>query len=1263
MITPREWGLDCRVSWVSSRTGTGEAAKPGGIFDRIGDVVVRWPLLVIACWIAFAATLALAFPPLMVEAGKREQKPLPDDAPTMVINQEMAKAFTTPGKDSVAPKGPGDSKKAGDPDGGGDNPLGGGGSLLMILLSDENGISPADEAVYAKLVDKLHQDKSDKLTVQDFLNTPQMREVLASKDGKAFILPVSFPGAATAPSTIAGYHHVKDIAKQVTAGTSLTAYVSGPEATLADATEMAMEDAHFIEIGTVVAVLLILFMIYRNVVTMLVPLLNIGASIGTSQGVLSGLSSQFGLPVNLQCLVLMTAVMVGAGTDYAVFLISRYHDYVRRGETSDQAVKMALMSIGKVIAASAATVAVAFLAMVFTKLEVFSAVGPAISISVVVAFLCAITLLPALLVLAGRRGWIKPRRDLTTRMWRVMGTRVVRRPRIHLIGSLVVLIGLASCTSVMRFNYDDLKTMPASTDSSKGYDAMNRHFPMNALTPMVLFVESPSHDLRTPSALADLEQMASRVSQLPDISMVRGLTRPNGEPLEQTKISFQAGEVGNKLADGSTQIQTHGNDLDRLVNGSNQLADALAQLRDQVTGAVSSLGGVVGPLTTMEQMAGGDRTIAALDQGAAMTGQMKTLGDNLNTSTVNTENIAAWAAPMLTALNDSPECNADPGCVSSRSGLAAMVQANNDGTLNSIKIMAHNLQSAGKAQTVGQTLDKVQQTLTQASSAMTTIKNLQSTMNQAQQGANALADGSRAIAGGVKELVDQTRNIGSGLGEASQFLLSMKHDADGKPSMAGFNIPPQIMTRDEFKKGAAIFISPDGHAARYLIQSSLSPFSTDAMDQLPKIIKAAQSAQPNTELSDAKIQLAGLPSGLNDTRNYYNDDIGFIVFATIIIVFLILVGLLRAVVAPLYLIGSVLLSYLSAMGLGVLVFQMLLGQNLHWSLPGLSFILLVAVGADYNMLLISRIRDESPHGVRVGVIRTVGSTGGVITSAGLIFAASMFGLMSASIYTMAEAGFILGMGILIDTFLVRTITVPAMAAMIGQKNWWPSHLGKSAAQVYAAHQRKQQQLEQLADQLVRMKVIPSRETLTPAPTAAATNGGAQPWIPDDLLVRLKLVPPGHKSRTKSRRKRPTGAANGHARGERKATNGKRPSARLPDHALPLFDLSALPDHVTYDLREPASDSATTTNGNGKRTADRYLGHSLPLFGQDFGSQRPITVGGNGNGHANGNGKGNGNGHSEHPAEDNLSSPLPLFGTNAPTPQATNGNGRAKHPLL
>jgi RND superfamily putative drug exporter len=184
--------------------------------------------------------------------------------------------------------------------------------------------------------------------------------------------------------------------------------------------------------------------------------------------------------------------------------------------------------------------------------------------------------------------------------------------------------------------------------------------------------------------------------------------------------------------------------------------------------------------------------------------------------------------------------------------------------------------------------------------------------------------------------------------------------------------------------------------------------------------------------------MAGFTATLRDMRAYYDHDIRLIIIVTVVVVLLILIVLLRAVVAPLYLIGSVIISYLSAVGIGIIVFQFILGQELSWSVPGLAFIVLVAVGADYNMLLISRLREESSSGIRSGVIRTVGSTGGVITSAGVIFAASMFGLVFGSIATMVQAGFIMAAGLLLDTFLVRTILVPSLAVLVGKANWWPS---------------------------------------------------------------------------------------------------------------------------------------------------------------------------------------------------------------------------------
>lgn len=418
------------------RVARHDEAKAGGLFDRIGNFVVRWPLIVIGCWIAVAAALTLLLPTLQAQAAKREQAPCrpgPIDGPAKGDERGF------PGKIETS-------------------------ALLLVLLTNENGLGPADEAVYRKLIENLRADTQDKISVQDFLAVPEMKELLASKDNKAWNLPITFAGDAASPETQAAFKRVAAIVKQTVAGTSLTVHLSGPIATVADLTELGEKDVRIIEIGTAVSVLIILILVYRNLVTMLVPLATIGASVVTAQGTLSGLA-EFGLAVNMQAIVFMSAVMIGAGTDYAVFLISRYHDYVRHGEKSDMAVKKALMSIGKVITASAATVAVTFLAMVFTKLEVFSAVGPAIAVAITVSLLGAVTLLPAILTLTGRRGWIKPRRDLTSRMWRRSGVRIVRRPTIHLVGSLIVLVALAGCTLLIRFNYDDLKTVPQHVES------------------------------------------------------------------------------------------------------------------------------------------------------------------------------------------------------------------------------------------------------------------------------------------------------------------------------------------------------------------------------------------------------------------------------------------------------------------------------------------------------------------------------------------------------------------------------------------------------------------------------------------------------------------------------------------------------------------------------------------------------------------------------------------------------------------------------
>ena len=305
------------------------------------------------------------------------------------------------------------------------------------------------------------------------------------------------------------------------------------------------------------------------------------------------------------------------------------------------------------------------------------------------------------------------------------------------------------------------------------------------------------------------------------------------------------------------------------------------------------------------------------------------------------------------------------------------------------------------------------------------------------KGTALLAEGSRKLADGVRILDEQTAELGQGLSDASAFLLAMKLNASD-PGTAGFYISPEILGNDQFKDLVKVFMSPDGHSARYLVESTLDPYDTKAMDQVKTILATARGAQVNTALADASVSMSGMTPYYSELRDYYNHDLRFIVLMTIAVVFVILVLLLRAVVAPLYLVGTVILSCLSSLGIAVIVLQLIGDQPMAASTPGMAFIVLVAVGADYNMLLISRIRDESPDGIRSGVIRTVRTTGSVITSAGLIFAAPMLAMLFSSIGSIVQGGFIIGVGLLLDTFLVRTITVPAIAVLLGKANWWPS---------------------------------------------------------------------------------------------------------------------------------------------------------------------------------------------------------------------------------
>ena len=219
------------------------------------------------------------------------------------------------------------------------------------------------------------------------------------------------------------------------------------------------------------------------------------------------------------------------------------------------------------------------------------------------------------------------------------------------------------------------------------------------------------------------------------------------------------------------------------------------------------------------------------------------------------------------------------------------------------------------------------------------------------------------------------------------------------------------------------------------------PQSTAAFDLIPGIRKAVHSVAGNGAV------VGGSSAQEYDVRKAAARDNRVIVPIALLVVFLILAALLRAIVAPLVLIGTVVASYAAAMGIGAFFSEQVFGfPGIDPSMPLFAFVFLVALGIDYNIFLMARVREETlSHGTRNGTIRGLAVTGAVITSAGLVLAGTFSTLAVLPLVALTEIGFTVAVGVLIDTFLVRSLLVPALVLEIGNRVWWPSALAGTAA--------------------------------------------------------------------------------------------------------------------------------------------------------------------------------------------------------------------------
>ncbi|MDT5009958.1 MAG: putative drug exporter of the superfamily, partial [Mycobacterium sp.] len=299
---------------------------------------------------------------------------------------------------------------------------------------------------------------------------------------------------------------------------------------------------------------------------------------------------------------------------------------------------------------------------------------------------------------------------------------------------------------------------------------------------------------------------------------------------------------------------------------------------------------------------------------------------------------------------------------------------------------------------------------------MQTMRNMMLTMYQTQNGQQNQMDALQQNATAMGQAFDASKNDDS------------------------FYLPPEVFDNSDFKRGMKMFVSPDGHAVRFIISHEGDPATAEGISHIAKIKNAAFEAIKGTPLEGSKIYLGGTAATYKDMQEGSNYDLLIAGIASLCLIFMIMLILTRSIVAAAVIVGTVLLSLGTSFGLSVLIWQYILGMQLHWMIIAMSVIILLAVGSDYNLLLVSRFKEENYAGLKTGIIRSMAGTGAVVTSAGLVFAFTMMSMVVSDLRVVGQVGTTIGLGLLFDTLVIRSFMTPSIAALLGRWFWWPQRV-------------------------------------------------------------------------------------------------------------------------------------------------------------------------------------------------------------------------------
>lgn len=756
---------------------------------------------ILLAWVAITVLLNVALPSLEKVGEQHSVSLTPADAPSMEAMKHIGRVFKESDSDSSA----------------------------MVVLEGDQPLGDTAHRYYAELVKKFRADPAHITHVQDFWGDPLTAAGAQSGDGKATYVQLNLvgnQGEVRANDSVAA---VRQIIASTPSPPGIHVYVTGATALTADEHNIGDSSLRLVTIITLLVILVSLFIVYRSVVTVFLVLMTVLLEVAAGRGVVAALGYYNLIGLSTFSVNLLTMLGIAAGTDYAIFVLGRYHEARNAGEDRESAFYSMYQSTAHVILGSGLTVAGATFCLRFTRLTAFQTLGVPLAIGITVSVLASLTMAPAILVIGSRFGLFEPKRATRTRGWRRIGTAVVRWPGPILTAACALaLVGLIALPGY-KTNYNDRQFMPKNIPANQGFAAADRHFSQARMNPELLMVETDK-DIRNSADMLIVERIARNVFHTPGIARVQTITRPLGTPIDHTSIPYQIGMQGvsQQLQRDYMQAQ-----MDDMLTMANQTASMI---------------------TTIETMIGMMKEMTGIMQN--LTDQMKRMVVEMNDLRVKISDFDDFFRPMRSYFYWERHCFDIPACAALRSIFDAL-----DGIDTLTDDIGELMPQMDKLNAIMPEMVKLMEPM------VTTMKSMHTMMLSM-----------HSTMAGIQDQGAAMQSHGNPEGQA--FDQSKNDDS--------FYLPPEVFDNADFKRGMNMFISPDGKAVRFIISHQGNPSTAEGIAHISAIRNAAFEAIKGTPLEDSHIYIAGTAATAKDMKEGSAFDLLIVGTGALILIFIVI---------------------------------------------------------------------------------------------------------------------------------------------------------------------------------------------------------------------------------------------------------------------------------------------------------------------------------------------------------------------------------------